>query len=169
MNKEQRQFILYGLYAFLVLLLLLSIYRPLTIKLRNAQGKLNSLQGQLLSEQEKTAAFKKLDLTGRFMRRKELSRAIDEITEKGRALGLKFISITPKNLQRQASSGVKALPIAFEIECSYRGLGQFLIYLEEFPRTITEVENLTIRPREKKLSRLGIKVLVNLYIEDGKE
>ncbi|MBL7091808.1 MAG: type 4a pilus biogenesis protein PilO [Candidatus Omnitrophica bacterium] len=164
-------FILYSFCALLIVFILIVAYRPLALKLGNAQRKLDSLQTQLLAQRDNIAAFKKVDLKGRIMQQKELSQAIDEITGKGRTLGVKFISITPKELQKQAPGNFKALPTTFQMECDYKSLGQFLVYLEEFPRTTAEVKNLSVRPREKLLPKLNIEVLVDLYLEekDAKE
>lgn len=166
LGTRQTQLILYGFCALLIVFVLIFAYRPLMIKLRNADKELKSLATQLLNERNNIAALKKLDLKCRLMQQKEVSQALDELTEKGRNLGLKFISITPKDLQKEVGGNFKVLlPITFQIECAYQSLGQFLVYLEEFPRTITEVKSLSIRPREEILPKLNVEVMVNLYME----
>ena len=172
LGPRQAQLILYGFGALLVVISLIFAYRPLMIKLGDADRELKSLEAQLLSQRNQVAALKKLDLKGRLMQKEEVSQAIDELTERGRTLGLKFVSITPGELQKSAQGNFKKLPINFKIESEYQSLGQFLAYLEEFPLTIAEVKSLSIiRPGEETLSKLDAELLVNLYMEaeDGKE
>lgn len=163
--------ILYGFFALLIVFVLFFAYRPLMTKLGDADRELKSLEAQLLSQRNNVAAFEKMELEGKLMQQKEVSFALDELTEEGRGFGLKFISITPKELQKSAQGNFKKLPVNFKIESEYKKLGQFLAYLEEFPRTIAEVESISIRPREEILPKLDVEALVSFYMEagDGKE
>ena len=166
LGDRQTQFILYGSCALLIIFILTFTYRPLAVKLQHANRELNTLEAHLLSQRSDIAALKDLSLKGRLMRQKEASFALDEITRKGRALGLRFVSITPGKLQRHAPRGnFKVLPIAFQIEAAYKNLGQFLAYLEESFFSIAEVKSFSLRPREKNLPKLNVKVLVHLYME----
>ena len=171
LGTRQTQLILYGLCALLIIFVFIFAYRPLAVKLRDADIELESLKTQLLSQHNNIAALKKLNLRSRLMQKEEVSQAIDELTERGRTLGLKFVSITPGKLQKSAQGNFKKLPINFKIESEYKNLGQFLAYLEEFPRTIAEAKSLSILPKEEILPELNVELLVNLYMEaeDGKE
>lgn len=171
LSLRQRQLLFYGLYALLALLILLFAYRPLGGKLEDANRELNSLTSQLLSQRNNVTTLKGLKIEGKLMQQREVSLAIDELTEKGRALGLKFNSITPGKLEKSAQGDFKKLPINLKIEAGYASLGKFLAYVEEFPRTIAEVESLSIRSQEKALPNLDLDLVVNLYMEaeDGQE
>ena len=171
LGTRQTQLILYGFCALLIIFVLIFAYRPLMIKLHNADRELDSLEARLSSQRNNVAALRKLDLKVRLMQQKEVSQAIDELTEKGRTLGLKFISIAPKELQKSAYGDFKKLPINFKIESEYKSLGQFLAYLEEFPRSAAEVKTFSICPRKEILPDFNVELLLNLYMEaeDGKE
>lgn len=171
LGTRKTQFVLYGFSALLIIFILIFAYRPLMIKLRDADRELKSLEAQLLSQRSNIAALKNLSLKGRLMQQKEVSQAIDEMTEEGRTLGLKFASITPGELKKSAPDDFKKLPINFTIESEYQGLGQFLVYLEDSFDSIAEVESLSIRPREENSPKLNIELLVNLYMEaeDGEK
>ena len=165
LGTPQTQLVLYGFCVLLIVFVLIAAYRPLIIKLSNADRELKRFEAQLSTQRDSITTLKRLDLKYRLMQQKEVSQALDKITEKGRALGLKFISITPKELEKSANGNFKVLPIGFEIESTYQGLGQFLAYLEEFPHTTAEVKSLSVWSREKLLPKLNITVLVNLYME----
>jgi Tfp pilus assembly protein PilO len=156
--------ILYGSLVFLVVLILIFVHRPLVIELQGKDKEFRSLESRLLNQRNIAAMFKTIDLERKLMRQKEISLAIDEITEKGRALGIKFVSIAPQKLQELEQVDVKRLPIDFKIESEYKNLGQFLTYLEEFRRSIVEVENLSIQKQKKVLPQLEVEMLVHLYI-----
>lgn len=171
LSSRQIQLIVYGSCAFLVILIFIFIYQPLAGKLRNANRELLGLEAQLLSQRNKVTVLKNLDLKGKLMQQKDVSSAINDITEMGRTLDIKFISITPQEPQRLKQVDFKELPINFKIESEYKNLGQFLAYLEEFPLTIVEVKTFSIRLNEKTLPKLNVDLLLNLYMEaeDGKE
>jgi Tfp pilus assembly protein PilO len=135
------------------------------VKMSDADRELEGLNARLLGQRANIAALKDLKLKGRLMQQKDISFVINEITEKGGALGLEFISITPGELQETEQPSLKVLPISFKIESEYEGLGEFLVYLEEFPHTLTEVRDLTIRPEEENKAELSTGLLVNLYME----
>ena len=165
LSERQIQSLVYGLCAFLVLLILIFVHRPMSIKLAGAEKELARLESQLDSQRSYISAIKKLKVKGSVMPQKETSYAIDEITEQGRGLELKFISIAPKELQKTDQSNLKVLPINFKIESEYKNLGQFLAYLEWFPRSTTKVQSFSIGSREEITSKLDSEVLINLYLE----
>lgn len=166
LGSRQTQLILYGAGALLLIFVAIFLYRPLAIKLRRAQEKANSLQAQLLIQRETFSILKDLDLEVKIMQQKEISSVIDDITAEGRALGLNFISITPRQTAKLAQNDFQLLPIVFKIECTYQDLGRFLVYLEGFTLGIAEIDSLTIRPKEKVLPKLDLDLVANFYLEE---
>ena len=147
------------------LIILIFAYRPLMIKLHDAANRLHEVETKLLNQRGAIAALEKSDVKGEMMQRNEVPLAIAELTEKGRDLGLNFSSISPRQLQETTQAGIWKLPINFTIESEYKNVGQFLAYVEGFSRTIAEVESLSIRPRENKLPKLSVELVLNLYVE----
>lgn len=147
------------------LIILIFVYRPLMIQLHDAANRLHEVETKLLNQRGAIAASKKSDVKGQMMQRNEVPLAIAELTEKGRDLGLNFSSISPRQLQETTQAGIRKLPINFTIESEYKNVGQFLAYVEEFSRTIAEVESLSIRPRESNLPKLSVELVLNLYME----
>ncbi len=147
------------------LIILIFLYRPLMIKLQDAANRLHEVETKLLNQRDAIAASKKSDIKDRMMKRNEVPLAIAELTEKGRELGLNFSSISPKQLQQTAQTGIRRLPINFTIESEYKDIGLFLAYVEEFSRTIAEVESLSIQPRKNNPPNLSVELALNLYVE----
>jgi len=157
--------ILYACCVLSGLIILIFAYTPLMIKLRNAANRLREVQIELLNQRGAIAALDKSDVKGQMMQRNEVPLAIAELTEKGRDLGLNFSFISPRQLLQTTQADIRKLPISFTIESEYKNIGQFLAYVEEFPRSIAEVESLSIRPRENNLPKLSVELVLNLYVE----
>ncbi len=147
------------------LIILIFVYRPLMVKLHNAANRLHEVETELLNQRGAIAASKKSNVKGEMMQRNEVTLAIAELTEKGRELGLNFSSILPRQLQETTQAGIRNLPINFTIESEYKGIGQFLAYVEGFSRTIAEVESLSIHPRGNNPPELSVELVLNLYVE----
>jgi len=157
--------ILYACCALSGLIILIFAYRPLMIKLHDAENRLNEVETKLLNQRGAIAASEKSDVKGEIMQRNEIPLAIAELTEKGRDLGLNFSSISPRQLQETTQAGIRKLPINFTIESEYKNVGQFLAYVEGFSRSIVEIESLAIRPKEDNLPKLSVELVLNLYME----
>ena len=147
------------------LIVLIFTYRPLVVKLHNAANKLHEVQTELLNQHNAIAASDNSNVKGELIRQDNLSLAIAELTEKGRSLGLRFSSIAQKQLQETTQAGIAKLPISFTIESEYKNAGQFMAYVEEFSRSIVEVESLSICPSENDSTKLSVKLVLNLYME----
>ncbi len=157
--------ILYACCVLSGLIILIFAYRPLMIKLHDTANRIHEVETKLLNQRSAIASLGKSDVKGKMMQRNEVPLAIAELTEKGRALGLHFSSISPRKLQETTQASIRKLPISFTIESEYKNTGQFLAYVEEFPRSIVEVESLSIRPGENKLPKLSVELVLNLYVE----
>jgi len=147
------------------LIILIFAYRPLMTKLHDAANRLNEVETKLLNQRAAIAASENSDVKGQIMQQNEVPLAIAELTEKGRDLGLDFSSISPRELQETTQASIWKLPINFTIESEYKNVGQFLAYIEEFSRSIAEVESLSIGPRRKNLPKLSVELILNLYVE----
>jgi Tfp pilus assembly protein PilO len=161
----KKLYILYACCALSGLIILIFAYRPLMIKLHDEANKLREVQIKLLNQRSTIAASERSDIKGQMMQRNEVSQALGELTERARELGLNFSSISPGQLRETTQDSIKKLPISFTIESEYKNIGQFLAYVEEFSRSIAEVESLSIRPRENNLLTLNVELVLNLYVD----
>ena len=165
LGPSQTLLILCACCAFSGLIVLVFLYRPLLIKLRDTANRLHEVETEVLNQRGAIAASKKSDVKGRMMQRNEVPLAIAELTEKGRDLGLDFSSISPGEWQETTQAGIQKLPISFTIESEYKNAGQFLALVEEFSRSIVEVESLSIRPGQDNLPKVSVGLVLNLYVE----
>ena len=151
------------------LIILIFAYRPLMTKLHDASNRLQEVETELLNQHSAIAALEKPRVKGKIIQQNEVPLAIDELTEKGRELGLHFSSISPGELQQTTQAGIWKLPIKFTIESEYKNAGQFLGYIEGASHIIAEAESLSIRPRGDNLSKLSVELALNLYVERKNE
>jgi Tfp pilus assembly protein PilO len=151
------------------LIILIFAYRPLITKLHDASNRLQELETELLNQRSAIAALEQPDVKGGTIQQNEIPLAIDELTEKGKDLGLHFSSISPSELQQTTQVGIWKLPISFTIESEYENVGQFLDYIEGASPIIAEAERLSIRPRGDNLSKLSVELALNLYVERKNE
>jgi len=156
---------LYACCGLLGLIALIFLYRPLLIKLQEAAGRLRDVETELLNQRSAISSLPESNLGTKIMPRDEVPLTIADLTEKGRELGLDFGSISPGALVETTQAGIGKLPISFAIESEYKNVGQFLAYVEEYPRSVTEVTSLSIRAREETLSKLDVQLAINLCVE----
>ncbi|MFH1046118.1 MAG: type 4a pilus biogenesis protein PilO [Candidatus Omnitrophota bacterium] len=164
LSDRQVRLVVYVVAAVIIALVVSLTHRPLAKRLADAQHKLQLLQSQLEVIHRRTGSLKETSLSEKLLKRQDLSLAIDDITAQGRSLGLKFISITPGEATHYDEGNFDLLPISFKIESSYEAMGSFLLFLEDFSRSITFVENLSIRPKGVA-DLLDLDVIVSLYLE----
>ena len=160
-----KMLILYAGCVLFGLIILIFTYRPLMIELHNAANKLHEVQTELLNQRNAITASDNSNVIGELIRQDDFPLAIAELTEKGRSLGLRFSSIAPQQLQEISCDSVQKQPINFTTESEYKNAGQFMAYVEEFSRSIVEVESLSICPSENDSTKLNVKLVLNLYVE----
>jgi len=165
LGPSKTLYILCACCVLLGLIILIFAYQPLMVKLHDASNKLQELETELLNQRSAIAALEKPGVTGKIIQQNEVPLAIDELTEKGKDLGLHFSSISPSELQQTTQADIWKLPISFTIESEYKNVGQFLDYIEGASPIIAEAERLSIRPRGDNLSKLSVELALNLYVE----
>jgi Tfp pilus assembly protein PilO len=138
---------------------------PLVVKLYRSATRLNELETELLTQRGVVATSDKPDTKVEVMPRNEVPLAIAELTAKGRNIGLSFSSIATQRLRKTSSSDSRRWPVTFAVKSEYQNLGEFLVYVEEFPRTLVEVESLFIRPIGDDPSELSVGLVLDLYVE----
>ena len=151
------------------LIILIFAYRPLIAKLHDASNKLQEVETELLNQRSAIAASEAFDVKGQIIQQNDVPLAIDELTEKGRELGLYFSSISPSELQQTTQANIWKLPIKFTIESEYKNVGQFLDYTEGASHSIAEAESLSLRTEGDDLSKLSAELALNLYVERKNE
>jgi len=91
------------------------------------------------------------------------SLAIGEMAKKGKASGINFVSITPREI-REEGPFYKVMPIEVETESTYEQLGLFLGLLDELDKSLVTLEACTVTPHTKDGWVLKSSLVLNMYI-----
>lgn len=149
--------------TFIAFMLVISVYMPLGAKLRKAGRELKAIEGELEMVKgtiEAVGSYGKRSLPTQ----EEISIAIDELTKRGRDLGINFISISPQRIEEVQDLPYGLLPIPMELESGYEGLGRFLGALEGLEASVVTIGSFEIERDERILPKVRTKLVAEMYI-----
>ncbi|MDP3731699.1 MAG: type 4a pilus biogenesis protein PilO [Candidatus Omnitrophota bacterium] len=151
--------------AIIALGLYLFLYSPLISKLRKARLECKRLETEVLQAREAIDYLRTRAQKGKLITEEDVSWAIDELTKKGRAERINFVSMTPKQTEepRQGLS-YKILPIEIEMESTYEDLGIFLGSLDELESCVVTVRNFNIAPTDEGVTKMKTKLVLNMHL-----
>lgn len=158
-NKKNLSIIL-GITVFLFLLFAF-IYFPLLKEIRKRDFLCRGL-GEQLKMADNLRDFQKAGINKRFISQKELSLALDKITERGKSRLFNFKSITQGEIK--TLNDHRVLPVEMELEADYKQLGLFLGDLENLQDALVTVENFRLSSDEKLLPKILCSLTLNIYI-----
>jgi len=165
LTKERLIIVISAGLVIITLGLYLSLYSPLINKLRKAHLECRRLETEVLWVREAIESLRLKAPKGKLITEEDVSRAIDELTKKGRSEGINFISITPKQTEEPKQPlPYKILPIELEIESKYEDLGIFLGSLDELENCVVTVRNFNITPTEEGALKLKTRLVINMYL-----
>jgi hypothetical protein len=121
-------------------------------------------EGRLADARELVASSGKTLDSRVLMSEDRISLAMDELTKYGKAMGVNFISITPKNIADEKGAEYRILPVEIEIKAADEKFSEFLGALENQKKTVVKVESFDIVPEETDPSRVNAKLTIDLYI-----
>lgn len=156
---------LYACCGLLGLIAVVFLYRPLLIKLHEAAGRLSETETELLRQRAALSASQKSDKIGEIRLESEPALMIADLADKGRELGVNFGSISPGDLRPTTQVDVGILPVAYVVESKYKNIGEFFAYVEDYSRSIAEVESFRIHVRKEVLPELDAELVLNLYVD----
>lgn len=123
------------------------------------------LQARLLDARRMALASRPdSQVARRLVSESDLSTAIDELARRGRALGVNFLSITPKEALDSGKPAYKVVPIDLETRSTYEQLGTFLGTLDELERSIVTVESFTVAPEKDNPQQLETRLELHLFM-----
>ena len=147
-----------GLYLFL--------YRPIMGELKIHSGECRRLETEAAEIRSLVFSFKAKETVRNFVAEKEAALAIDEFTRLGKLKGIKFIAMTPREIEKRDGSAFKILPIEMEIEANYEKWGPFLGALEELEQSLVTVESFALVPKLLDSSKIKAKLVVHMHLAD---
>lgn len=171
--KLGRREVLIGGVAIVVIAFFLCffVYLPLGSRIRKAGRELKVIEGELEMVKgtiETVGSHGKRSLPTQ----EEISIAIDELTRRGRDLGINFISISPQKIEEIQDLPYGFLPIRMELESGYEDLGRFLGALEGLEESVVTIGGFEIERDERILPKVRTKLEAKMYLmsaESGEE
>lgn len=160
LSNKKNLGILSGIAVFLFLIFTF-IYFPLLKEIRKRDSLWKSLKEQLKTA-DNLRDFQKAGINKRFISQKELSLALDKITERGKSRLFNFKSITQGEIK--TLNDHRVLPVEMELEADYKQLGLFFTDLENMQDMLVTVENLQVNSDEKLLPKILCSLTLNIYI-----
>ncbi len=170
-----------GLLLFVALFFL--FFTPLRKEISSKKSEWKNLQAELINGQAKLNTTAKLDkaalesqiegLRKRLPLKSPASEILEEMTARGKALGIEFVSITPqpeRAISQQSAAGAlkyKILPIGIKMKGSYRSVGEYLGILERLDSGFATINDFQIRKDEKAPPKLDAGVMVYTYLLEG--
>lgn len=101
-----------------------------------------------------------------FFSEKEISSAVDDLTRRGKERGINFVSITPGRVEENENVPFHLLPVQLQMESSFKSLGLFLGELDELPKGVMTVRELTILADDKDSAVIKARVNLDLHLRD---
>lgn len=163
--KEKLPVVIGGAAASAVLLAVcLILYLPLIKEFGVKHGECRSIENHLaeacnMIEQAKRTLEKRTLIT-----EKNVSTAIDEVTDCGKSIGINFISITPNEKIDDKSGRYKILPVEMKVAAKDEQFLQFLGALDDFEKALIRVKSFDIVPDKEDRSRLTASLVIDIYL-----
>jgi len=145
--------------------LYLFIYQPLLRRIRIKAAECHSLEPQVLQARKNVSILAIKGHEKNFIGPDEIASAIEELTQRGRAKGVTFLSFTPRQVEKK-EEGYQILPIDMEIESPYRAIGNFMGGLDTLEKCLVTVRRFDIVPLSDKADKIRTRLTVNLYLRD---
>ena len=143
------------------------LYAPLIKRISKALDESRALQTELSQTRKLISPYKNETIKAAISDEKGISLTLNELTRYGLPKGIKFVSITPRQIEASQDPRYKIAPIEMEIESSYEALGMFLGSLNKLKTTLVTLRSLTVVPDDKNPMKLETKLVLNAYIAGG--
>lgn len=166
LSKHQRFAGLAALVGLTCLSAWIFIYAPILKKIKFKTS-------ECLQIEEKASQARGIATTSRggqkrltLVRENEASKALNEITLKGKEAGINFVSITPHPVQKSPGSELKILPIELETKSLYKAVGVFLGELQSSESIFSTVHHFEIKTEPSNPALISARILLYVYLAD---
>ncbi|MDP2913806.1 MAG: hypothetical protein Q8N91_07390, partial [Candidatus Omnitrophota bacterium] len=122
--------------AILVLLVYLVVYAPLIRQLKKKHAECKATESETLYACHIVESAGKAGGVRMLIAEKDVSLAINELTNYGKDIGVNFVSILPKDIVRGKDARYNVLPIEMEIEAPDERFSAFLGSLDELEKVL---------------------------------
>lgn len=150
----------------LILLLIpyIIFYAPLLKKLKTGYTECKNLETQVVNAHDiiKTSGETYDDRT--LITEKEISVAIEELTKHGKAMGIDFMAMAPKEIIENPAVQYKILPIEMKIKSNIEAFSNFLGFLDELKKSVIKVKSLDIKRVDGSRSEVTGTIVIDMYL-----
>lgn len=153
-----------GGLALAALLLYLFVYRPLGRELDKNAAACRTAEGTLAAARGEASVLRGGALGGVLIPENEVPLALNELTRRGRLLGIQFVSVTPGEVGPAEGKPYRILPLEMEIDSRYEKLAVFLGALEELEKGLVTVGSFTAAPDSKEETRVRTRLTLHLHL-----
>jgi len=165
LTKERLVIIVSVALTVALLGIYLILFRPLTNKLKLLALQYKGLETAVLQARDAISSLKLKELKKELVSEADVSLAIEELTKEGKAKGINFISLTPKQIDWQLES-YKMLPVDLELEAPYAMLGDFLGKLDDLNRSLVCIRKFNIVFKKLNPKMLTARLSLDMYISE---
>ncbi len=138
------------------------VFKPLVKKLNSKYSEYKAIDSAMIKARGITGQAKDSALERSILSKKDISIAIDELTNYGQSLNIDFITLTPGNPEKEAMYEV--FPIDMEIRSGYKKLGEFLGAFNELQKSLIAVKSFSVIPEEGDSGKLKTKIAFKMYL-----
>lgn len=147
----------------------LAFIYPLLGKIQAVRSEWEAVDQKLENARRMIRLGEKIPAQGRLLKREEISLAIDEITKKGKAVNINFISMIPQKIGPAQAPGYQQLPIRMELESEYKNLGMFIHALGDMEEAVAIVHQFKLSRDEETPSLVKADMTINLLLKGAHE
>ena len=164
MKIGRNRSIVAGAIGLIALGVYLLFYSPLMKELRKDYSEYGTISSELARARDYIESVKRVEVKSAILTGKDISFVIGELTKKGKAEGINFISMTPKEAERTKGQRYDILPIEMEINSDYGQIVAFLGSLDELESSLITVKEFTMEPDEKNPNKCMTNLVVNMHL-----
>lgn len=165
LTKQQLVVVVSVAVAVALLGIYLILFRPLINKLTLLHLECRGFETGVLQARDAISSLKLKELKKELASETDLSLAIEELTKEGKPKGINFISLTPKQIERQDES-YRMLPVEIELEAPYAILGDFLGKLDDLNRSLARIRKFNIVLNKLNPKVLTARLSLDMYLAE---
>ena len=163
LTKQRLVIIVSAAVTIALLGIYLILFRPLINKLKLLHLECRGLETSVLQSRDAISSLKLKELKKELVSEADVSLAIEELTKEGKVKGINFISLTPRQIERQQES-YKVLPIEMELEAPYAILSDFLGKLDDLNRSLVLIRKFNIVLNKINPKMLTARLSLDMYL-----
>ena len=164
MKLDRNKLIIAGAIGIVALVIYLSFYSPLMKELRKKYSEYGMINSELTRARNYIESVKNVEVKSAILTGKDISFVIGELTKKGKAEGINFVSMAPREAERRKGQRYDILPIEMEIKSDYAEIVAFLGSLDELESSLVTVREFKMIPEERNPNNCMTNLIVNMHL-----